>query len=76
MGARIRTGMVLGLIRGFLANKLIVIAAVLSVTNTLAFSRCDKFSHASGLAGSALYSGGMARTIAGGMISRFFARAS
>jgi hypothetical protein len=51
---------------------IIVIALSLSITNTLAFSRCDKFSHASGLAGSALYSGGMARNIAGGMISRLF----
>jgi hypothetical protein len=50
----------------------LVIALVLSITNTLAFSRCDKFSHASNLAGSALYSGGIARNIAGGMLSRFF----
>jgi hypothetical protein len=50
----------------------VVIALVLTITNTLAFSRCDKFSHASNLAGSALYSGGMARNIAGGMLSRMF----
>ncbi|OBT56484.1 hypothetical protein VE04_04985 [Pseudogymnoascus sp. 24MN13] len=47
------------------------IALVLTITNTLAFSRCDKFSHASNLAGSALYSGGLARNLAGGMMSRF-----
>lgn len=56
----------------FIWLTLVVIALSLSVTNTLAFSRCDKFSHASNLAGSALYSGGMARNIAGGMISRMF----
>ncbi|OBT88812.1 hypothetical protein VE02_03181 [Pseudogymnoascus sp. 03VT05] len=50
----------------------IVIALVLTITNTLAFSRCDKFSHASNLAGSALYSGGLARNLAGGMVTRFF----
>lgn len=51
---------------------MIVIALVLTITNTLAFSRCDKFSHASNLAGSALYSGGLARNLAGGMVNRFF----
>jgi hypothetical protein len=51
-----------------------VIALVLTITNTLAFSRCDKFSHASGLASSAMYSGGLARNVATGMISRFFSR--
>lgn len=50
----------------------VVIALVLTITNTLAFSRCDKFSHASNLAGSALYSGGLASNLAGGMISRMF----
>jgi len=45
---------------------------VLTVTNTLAFSRCDKFGQATNLAGSALYSGGIARNIAGGMVSRLF----
>ncbi|MCJ1361250.1 Golgi apparatus membrane protein tvp23 [Acarospora aff. strigata] len=53
---------------------LVVIALILTVTNTLAFSRCDKFSQASNLASSAIYSGGLARNIAGGMISRFFRR--
>ncbi|OAF55906.1 Golgi apparatus membrane protein tvp23 [Pseudogymnoascus destructans] len=55
----------------FIWLTLVVIALVLTITNTLAFSRCDKFSHASNLAGSALYSGGLARNLAGGMVSRF-----
>ncbi|KAF2754220.1 golgi apparatus membrane protein-like protein tvp23 [Pseudovirgaria hyperparasitica] len=53
---------------------LVVIALVLTITNTLAFSRCDKFSQATNYASSALYSGGLARNIAGGMVSRFFTR--
>jgi len=53
---------------------LVVIALVLTITNTLAFSRCDKFGHASRLAGNALQSGGIARSLAGGMLSRFFQR--
>ncbi len=52
----------------------IVIALVLTITNTLAFSRCDKFSQASNLASSAMYSGGLARNIAGGIFSRLFRR--
>ncbi|OBT75965.1 hypothetical protein VF21_05769 [Pseudogymnoascus sp. 05NY08] len=56
----------------FIWLTLVVIALVLTITNTLAFSRCDKFSHASNLAGSALYSGGLARNLAGGMVTRFF----
>ncbi|KFY40400.1 hypothetical protein V495_05453 [Pseudogymnoascus sp. VKM F-4514 (FW-929)] len=55
----------------FIWLTLVVIALVLTITNTLAFSRCDKFSHASNLAGSALYSGGLARNLAGGVMSRF-----
>jgi hypothetical protein len=51
-----------------------VIALSLTVTNTLAFSRCDKFGHASNLAGSALSTGGLAGTMASGMISRLFNR--
>ncbi|KAL8991947.1 MAG: hypothetical protein Q9169_007503 [Polycauliona sp. 2 TL-2023] len=51
---------------------LIVIALILTITNTLAFSRCDKFSQASSLASSAMYSGGMARNLAGGLFSRLF----
>jgi len=53
---------------------LVVIALSLTVTNTLAFSRCDKFGQASNLAGSALYSGGIASSVASGMIGRFFSR--
>jgi len=50
------------------------IALVLTITNSLAFSRCDKFSQASNLAGSALYSSNLAGTIATGMMGRFFSR--
>ncbi|KAI9806879.1 MAG: Golgi apparatus membrane protein tvp23 [Piccolia ochrophora] len=56
----------------FLWLTLVVIALVLTVTNTLAFSRCDRFSQATNLASSALYSGGLARNIAGGMVGRLF----
>jgi len=49
---------------------LVVIALSLTITNSLAFSRCDKFSQASNLAGGALNSGSLARSIAGGMVSR------
>jgi len=50
----------------------IVIALSLTVTNTLAFSRCDKFGQASNLAGSAMYGSGLASNLAGGMIGRLF----
>lgn len=50
------------------------IALILTITNTLAFSRCDKFSQASNLASSAMYSGGIAKSLAGGMFSRLFGR--
>lgn len=50
----------------------IVIALVLTITNTLAFSRCDKFSQASNLASSAMHTGGFASNIAGGLFSRLF----
>jgi len=50
------------------------IALVLTITNSLAFSRCDKFSQASNLAGSALYSSNLAGSIATGMVGRFFSR--
>ncbi|OAL55726.1 golgi apparatus membrane protein-like protein tvp23 [Pyrenochaeta sp. DS3sAY3a] len=52
----------------------LVIALVLTITNTLAFSRCDKFSQASGFASGALYGSGLARNLAGGMISGIFRR--
>jgi hypothetical protein len=51
-----------------------VIALSLTVTNTLAFSRCDKFGHASSLAGGALSGGSLAGNIATGMVGRFFSR--
>ncbi|KZF26064.1 DUF846-domain-containing protein [Xylona heveae TC161] len=51
---------------------LVVIALVLTITNTVAFSRCDKFSQASNLASTAFNTGGLARSIAGGMFSRMF----
>ncbi|KIW07529.1 uncharacterized protein PV09_01491 [Verruconis gallopava] len=53
---------------------LVAIALVLTGTNTLAFSRCDRFSQASGLASSAFYGSGLARNVASGMVSRFFSR--
>jgi Eukaryotic protein of unknown function (DUF846) len=56
------------------ADEDLVIALSLTITNTLAFSRCDKFGHASNLAGSALNTGGIASNLAGGMIGRFFSR--
>ncbi len=42
--------------------------------NTLAFSRCDKFSQASNLAGSAFSSTNPAGTLASNMVGRFFSR--
>ncbi|KAK1757624.1 hypothetical protein QBC47DRAFT_376529 [Echria macrotheca] len=58
----------------FIWLPLVVIALVLTITNTLAFSRCDKFSQASNLAGSALSSGNLAGSIASNMVGRFFSR--
>ncbi|KAL0766278.1 hypothetical protein CaCOL14_011476 [Colletotrichum acutatum] len=58
----------------FLWLPLVVIALVLTIMNAMAFSRCDKFSHASNMAGSALYSGGLAGSIATGMVGRLFNR--
>lgn len=43
----------------FIWLTLVVIALVLTITNTLAFSRCDKFSQASGLVERGLYSGSL-----------------
>ena len=51
-----------------------VIALVLTITNTVAFSRCDKFSQASNLASSAMYSSGIAKAVAGNVFSRLFTR--
>ena len=68
LGIRAGRGYVLTMIRS------IAIALVLTITNTLAFSRCDKFSQASNLASSAMYSGGIAKNLAGGMFGRLFGR--
>lgn len=56
------------------ANHWTVIALVLTIMNTLAFSRCDKFSQASNLAGSALGTTNFAGSIASNMVSRWFTR--
>ncbi|EXJ67435.1 uncharacterized protein A1O5_09448 [Cladophialophora psammophila CBS 110553] len=50
----------------------VVIALILTITNTVAFSRCDKFSQASSFAGSALSGSGLARSLASNMMGRFF----
>ncbi|KAI1913267.1 Golgi apparatus membrane protein tvp23 [Ophidiomyces ophidiicola] len=50
---------------------LVAIALILTITNTVAFSRCDRFSHASNFASSAL-SGGIANNITRGMFGRLF----
>lgn len=50
----------------------VAIALVLVLTNTVAFSRCDKFSQASGLAGNVFGGAGIARSLAGNMVGRFF----
>jgi hypothetical protein len=52
----------------------LAIALVLTITNSLAFSRCDKFSQASNLAGSAFSGGNLAGSIASNMVGRFFSR--
>ena len=52
---------------------LVIIAVILGITNGVAFSRADKFGHASSLAGSALNSG-FGNNIAGGFLSKFFSR--
>lgn len=51
---------------------LVVIALILTITNALAFSRCDKFSQASNYAGGALLSGNIAGSLASNMVGRFF----
>ena len=50
----------------------VAIALVLVLTNTVAFSRCDKFSQASSLAGNAFSGAGIARSLAGNMVGRLF----
>ncbi|KAF2100143.1 DUF846-domain-containing protein [Rhizodiscina lignyota] len=56
----------------FVSLILVVIALVLTITNTLAFSRCDKFSQATSFASSALNTGGFAQNIAGSLFNRMF----
>lgn len=51
---------------------LVVIALVLTITNSLAFSRCDKFSQASSYAGNTFLSGNIASSLASNMVGRFF----
>ncbi|KAL3476417.1 hypothetical protein BJX99DRAFT_143507 [Aspergillus californicus] len=50
---------------------LIAIALVLTITNTMAFSRCDQFSQASTYANSA-FGGAIVSNIAGGLLGRLF----
>lgn len=50
------------------------IAMALTITNSLAFSRCDRFSQASNIAGSAFSTTGLAGNIATGMVGRLFSR--
>ena len=51
----------------------VVIALVLTIMNTLAFSRCDKFSQASNLAGS-FGTTNLAGSIMSNMAGRWFSR--
>ncbi|PKY07460.1 golgi apparatus membrane protein tvp23 [Aspergillus campestris IBT 28561] len=50
---------------------LVAIALALTITNTLAFSRCDKFSQASTFANRAL-GGSIVNNLAGGLLGRLF----
>lgn len=50
---------------------LVVIALILTITNTVAFSRCDQFSQASTFASNAL-SGRIASNITNGLLGRLF----
>ncbi|CAH0049691.1 unnamed protein product [Clonostachys solani] len=66
---------ILALVRfAFMWLPLVIIALVLTMMNTLAFSRCDKFSQASNIAGSAFSGGNLAGSIATNMVSRWFTR--
>lgn len=49
----------------------LVIALVLTITNTVAFSRCDRFSQASTYATRA-FGGGIVNNLAGGLLGRLF----
>ncbi|KAF3933894.1 hypothetical protein ABW19_dt0204180 [Dactylella cylindrospora] len=52
----------------------VAIAVTLCVTNTLAFSRCDKFSSANSLASRAFSGSGIAGNLASSMVSRLWSR--
>ncbi|KAJ5898954.1 Golgi apparatus membrane protein tvp23, partial [Penicillium taxi] len=56
---------------GVIWLSLVGIALVLTITNTVAFSRCDKFSQASTFANRAL-GGSIVNNIAGGLLGRLF----
>jgi len=59
----------------FVWLSLVVIALVLTITNTIAFSRCDKFSQASNLASGAFGASAgsfLTRGLVGGILGRFF----
>ncbi|ROW10883.1 hypothetical protein VPNG_05296 [Cytospora leucostoma] len=58
----------------FIWLPLVGIAMALTITNSLAFSRCDKFSQASNIAGGAFSATGLAGNIASGMVGRLFGR--
>ncbi|RKU46499.1 Golgi apparatus membrane protein tvp23 [Coniochaeta pulveracea] len=58
----------------FLWLPLVAIALGLTITNSLAFSRCDKFSQASNLAGNAFLSGNIASNLASNMASNMVGR--
>lgn len=49
----------------------VAIALVLTITNTVAFSRCDKFSQASTYANRA-FGGSIVNNLAGGLLGRLF----
>jgi len=53
---------------------LCIVALVLNTTNTLAFSRCDKFANANSFAGTAFMGSGFAGNIASGLVGRFWRR--
>ncbi|KAK1764599.1 golgi apparatus membrane protein TVP23 [Phialemonium atrogriseum] len=64
---------ILALVRlKFIWLPLVAIALVLTITNSLAFSRCDKFSQASNYAGNAFLSGNIAGNLASNMFGRLF----
>lgn len=51
---------------------LVIIALVLTITNTVAFSRCDRFSQANSAVSRALMGGGIAGSLANGIVGRLF----